>query len=282
MTAALTGLSRLGRSALAYAGKLGWLVFPCQPRDKAPLSALVHHGFKDATNVPEQICAWWTAHPDANIGLDLGRSGLVAVDVDRHGGVDGFATLASLERANGPLPDTPRSLTGGGGMHAVFARPDGARMKNGSFAPGVELKTAGGYIVLPPSTHPSGQPYVWDVAHHVLETPIARLPAWICTACAGEHAGHARTAPITGGDRLVHEGERDTTLASLAGALRRHGAKAIVIEAALLSFNREQCVPPMPDREVSRIARSISRYAPARRETALDARDALILRELHS
>jgi hypothetical protein len=43
----------------------------------------------------------------------------------------------------------------------------------------VDIKSDG-YVLLAPSIHPNGQPYLWDVAAHVLETPIAELPdAWL-------------------------------------------------------------------------------------------------------
>src|SRR5262249_46092588 len=69
------------------------------------------HGFKDATRDPATITAWWTRWPQANVALDCGRSGLLVVDVDPRN--RGDATLAELEHAHGPLPDTVRQLTPG-------------------------------------------------------------------------------------------------------------------------------------------------------------------------
>jgi len=66
--------------ALSYAAR-GWHVFPCVPRTKEPLTK---HGWQDATTDTQQITAWWTAHPDANLGIACGASGLVVLDVD-HG-----------------------------------------------------------------------------------------------------------------------------------------------------------------------------------------------------
>jgi hypothetical protein len=44
----------------------------CQP-GKHPLGSLVPHGVKDATTNRAQILAWWTRHPQANIGLATGH-----------------------------------------------------------------------------------------------------------------------------------------------------------------------------------------------------------------
>ena len=57
--------------------------------------------------------------------------------------------------------------------------------------------------------------------------------------------------------------QRNATLTSLAGAMRRKGFGEAAIHAALLAENAERCHPPLPEAEIARIARSVSRYAPA-------------------
>lgn len=61
----------------------------------------------------------------------------------------------------------------------------------------------------------------------------------------------------------IADGARNATLTSLAGAARRRGASATAIEALLLQTNRERCQPPLPDREVAAIARSVANYDPS-------------------
>lgn len=58
----------------------------------------------------------------------------------------------------------------------------------------------------------------------------------------------------------VTQGERNTRMASRAGSLRRAGASQEAIRAALQVENRQQCDPPLPDEEISRIAASVARY----------------------
>src|SRR5699024_803274 len=68
--------------ALKYAAD-GLAVFPLVPRTKRPATA---HGKDDATLGADQIRAWWTATPDANIAARP-PEGVVVLDVDpRHGG----------------------------------------------------------------------------------------------------------------------------------------------------------------------------------------------------
>lgn len=56
-------------------------------------------------------------------------------------------------------------------------------------------------------------------------------------------------------------GARNSTLASLAGSMRRRGMSEAAIRAALREENR-RCCPPLEDREVEQIAKSISKYEP--------------------
>lgn len=147
------------RAAIDYASA-GWAVFPVAPRAKTPLTS---NGFKAATTDAKIIRDWWAKTPEANIGLDCGKSGLVVIDLDRRGDKDGFAEWAELvERQHLPAK-TYTSLTGGGGQHLLFKAPAGVEIKNsaGKLAPGIDVRGAGGYIVLPPSIHPSGKPYQW-------------------------------------------------------------------------------------------------------------------------
>lgn len=171
-------MTRLARSALAYATRLGWPVFPLFPRGKDPIVPKWRsgNGHLDATVDVEQIREWWTRWPTANIGIACDeRSGLLVLDIDpRNGGDD---ELHELERVQGELPRTPLGLTGGGGLHYVFQRPADVRFR-GQLAKGIDVK-GNGYIVAPPSIHPDGPLYRWEVGAHPIETPLAELPSWV-------------------------------------------------------------------------------------------------------
>jgi hypothetical protein len=166
-------LSPLGQAAEAYA-VAGWWIFPIKPKGKTPMTA---HGLKDATSDPGQVRAWWAQTPEANIGLNCGKSGLVAIDLDKHGADrspavpagqttgDGLSEWQKLAERHGLPPATATSLTGGG-RHLLFAAPPDVTIKNsaGRLAPGIDVRGEGGYIVLPPSIHPSGAAYQWETA----------------------------------------------------------------------------------------------------------------------
>ena len=97
--------------------------------------------------------------------------------------------------------------------------------------------------------------YEWIVP---IEDGIADAPAWIADAAR---------SPRTAGDRpedpdAIPDGQRNATLASLAGTMRRRGMTAAEIEAALLAVNAGRCRPPLPDDAVRGIAASVGRYPP--------------------
>lgn len=155
------------RAALDYAAA-NWYVFPVEPRGKKPLTT---NGFKAATTDRATINGWWTKTPTANIGLDCGKSGLVVVDLDQRGDRDGFAEWDELVTRQHVQAKTYTSLTGGGGKHLLFKAPAGIEIKNsaGKLAPGIDVRGAGGYIVLPPSIHPSGRAYEWADPEAMIE-----------------------------------------------------------------------------------------------------------------
>ena len=152
--------------ALQYAAQ-GWAVLPVKTNSKGPVGELVAHGVKDATTDPDKIRAWWTKRPDANIGVACGEpSGIVVLDLDaRSGGIEFFEAMTDQ---NGPLPEgVIESQTGGGGFHYVF-KYNGERKC--VIAPGCEVISTGGYIVVPPSIHPTtGNPYEWELSSSPIE-----------------------------------------------------------------------------------------------------------------
>lgn len=62
------------------------------------------------------------------------------------------------------------------------------------------------------------------------------------------------------GDLVIPAGQRNSTLLSIAGSMRKNGLGESAIYAALSVANNESCVPPLDDSEVAAIARSAGRY----------------------
>lgn len=90
----------------------------------------------------------------------------------------------------------------------------------------------------------------------------AKLPVWLAQAI-WQAAGARKTIRASSPGERIGQGHRNTALASLAGSMRRRGMTESEIAAALLVANSERCDPPLDERDVRRIARSVSRYEPA-------------------
>ena len=90
--------------------KRGWWVFPCRPDSKQPVT---EHGLNDASNDPSVVRAWWKEHPQANIGVSCGPSGLLVIDVDHRAGAESWRRPPRVFRcAPGPGREELRGPAG--------------------------------------------------------------------------------------------------------------------------------------------------------------------------
>lgn len=197
--------------ALSYATR-GWAVFPCYGimgdvcacRKKGACNKPGKHprtqtGFHAASTDKTKIRRWFRANPDANIGIATGEpSGLVVIDVDPP---EGQKTIGDLQERLGKLPPSPMAQTGRG-WHLVFDQNGAPIGSHINYAPDVDIKGNGGYVIAPPSLHLSGKRYRWEVS------PDERAPPqvpdlwldWLTgravtqkTQESAEHPGTSRT-----------------------------------------------------------------------------------------
>lgn len=242
--------------ALAYA-LMGWPVFPCRPGEKIPMTK---NGHNDATTDQAAIRYWWKQWPDANIGFAVPEGfSVVDVDIKPDEGKHGDETLKALEAQHGELPDTVRSLTGGGGVQHFFRTDTTLTCKNGLFD-SIDLKTKGGYVILPPSLHPNGRRYEWELGHAPGEIDGATLPQWIVDARTNEKKPPKVNQTKELPPPTVFEGQRNEILFKLASSLRARGLTEEAILAALRVENAKRCAPPLPDDEVAKLTHSAGKY----------------------
>jgi hypothetical protein len=259
-------------AALRYV-ELGFRVFPCRPETKLPATG---HGVLDATTDAEQIRRWWSRQTDRNIGIAC--TGILVVDIDPDGlawpGDDG--KRQSIKATGCPLQQTPR-----GGFHLVFSIPAGChwRCSASLLAPGVDVRTNGGYVLAAPSIVRE-QPYKW-LRPLVARPQLPPPPGWLIEEL--DALERRRQSPSAGNGQqtgqqkelgLLVEGMRNAGLASLAGRLRRSGLTQPELEVALLEANRLRCRPPLAEKEVLVIARSIGRYPTGPNESCWAMREA--------
>jgi hypothetical protein len=109
------------RLALAF-GEAGFPIFPVnvfRRGDRWRKVPYVADWANAATTDPKILREWWMQWPLAMPGLPLERCGLVVVDADRHGGVDGVEAFREL----GLMPRHPVVVTKSGGEHHWFRQP---------------------------------------------------------------------------------------------------------------------------------------------------------------
>jgi putative DNA primase/helicase len=279
MISAATVENDLLKAALYYAS-LGWSVFPihtlhksgcctcgnpkCTSAGKHPMT---RNGLKDAAGDPNQIIAWWTRWPNANIGIATGGpSGFWVLDVD---GDIGQKVLEDLVKDYSRLPDTVEAQTGGGGRHFLF-RCDGTHIPNSSGKVGekIDVRGDGGYIVAAPSLHKSGRRYAWAPGRNLEEITIADAPAWLVKMATKSSTPSKRLE----GTEQIEEGGRNDTLFRMGCSLRDKGFSYKKILALLTTVNESRCNPPLARKEVEAIAKSSTRYEPSQSTVQTDLR----------
>jgi len=247
--------NRFLAAALWYV-RQGYSVIPLQPRRKKPL--IEWRQYQEERAMAEQVKAWWQKWPNANVGIVTGEvSGVIVLDVD---GPEGEATLRK-EKLH--IPATVIAKTGGGGWHYLFKHPgfpchNFAGKTGKTILPHVDFRGDGGYIVAPPSLHESGNCYEWAISPR--EAALADPPEWLF-ALIRRQAGFSSGGRVTPEDwrREIPEGERNTTLARLAGSLLSKGN--IPVEQVILmvqAVNVANCKPPLERKEVEGIVKSIA------------------------
>ena len=145
---ALSGSRQRPRPASAGSG-CSCRDLACAQVGKHPLGALVPHGVKDATCNRARILAWWTRHPQANIGLATGHT-FEVLHID---GLEGAYAIRTLAAEHGLESSGPLVRTGGGGWHFYLAPPAWA-----TSGPPAWRRWIGGAGVAMWSPHPAATP----------------------------------------------------------------------------------------------------------------------------
>jgi len=153
---------------------LGIYIFPIKAGHKAP--PLVTPWQEKSTLDVAQIQQWQVQFPGCNWGMDCGKSNKTVLDIDNKPGQHGWRNWMKLK---GDHPDvaTRSHYTSGKGAQYLF---EGAIKAKKELVENVELKSIGGYVVLPPSsTVHIGKSQMEGEYKIKDELPVAPLPEWI-------------------------------------------------------------------------------------------------------
>jgi putative DNA primase/helicase len=250
-------------TGIAVALYHGLGVFPCRADDKRPLT---EHGVKDASTDRARILDWLRRYHGSNWGAAM-TAEIAAVDVDMKDGRNGRQSLRELIGPRGALPPTLTNNTPTGGEHQIFRV--GASLKNKvAIAEGVDIRSLGGYIVIPPSTI-RGRPYTYTDPR----APIAPAPDWF-VELLHELSGGRQITPATPGS--IPHGQRNDALYRYASLLRARNTPEDAAWTALEARNDAECSPPLDKPELRQIFQNAWKYAPGFALTDLGNSDRLI------
>jgi hypothetical protein len=224
----------------------GWSVLPVKPEEKRPYMTNWLQYTRTRAN-KQTVINWFNSLTGAGIGVVTGKvSNMVVLDIESD-------CPYPIEDILKRYPTQMYSRTGSGGYHLFYQYPTNVpRVANrvGIFER-ADLRADGGFIVLPPTIHPSGGRYEW-----LSRGPLGAFPMVLLDMRSQPKVQN--DGWITEALRGVSEGGRNDACARLAGYFFKKGINADIVESLLLEWN-ERNDPPMPVHEVRTTIKSIER-----------------------
>jgi hypothetical protein len=155
----------------------------------------------------EAFDRWFPSNCSPNMGVIAGRASgnLLVIDLDDYkpgtGAGDWWTSVTSgIDR------ETWTQTTGGGGRQVFFRLPPGVTISSHRTAMGVDIRSQGGFAMLPPSLHLSGKEYAWARGLGPWECEIEEAPQFLIDAVLElieDHGGVVNTAT----HRRAHAGD---------------------------------------------------------------------------
>ena len=254
-------------AALSYVER-GWGVIALSPNEKIPVAdkLLQPNGSKSFTTDPEHVRKLWATYPKANVGIVTGDvSQITVIDFDSKEAYDEVFSKI------GAAPTTLRVKTPRG-IHLYLAyTPELKQTAAMCGINGLDIRQEGGYIVAPPSrvkdktytwVNESTELGTWDKLVELQDSykPVQQ-PRTGVTALSG--VGDQPTWVSEYLSNGAPEGQRNDVATRLAGYLNSKRISEDIARGLLESF-RLACNPPMDERELDAVVRSIySRYVPS-------------------
>ncbi len=177
--------------------------------DRETCRHLTCHGFYAATDSPDRIAQMHKMFPDHPWALRCGAaSGVIVLDAEGNGEPSGVEVLDDWENWVGgwPLQETGLiALTPSGGVHRYYEYATGIRSRN-RVLPGIDVKSDGGYVVLPQNGGSDGRRWVLTGKPAYPEGPMLD---WLRAARGGRTApgvGSQGHTPSYDYERFVREG----------------------------------------------------------------------------
>lgn len=227
----------------------------CSSPGKHPLHT---NGVYGATTDLSWLEAQYTAFPHSNIAIAAGRdSGIIFLDLDTAEAIEAVRKMG--------VPLTWKFTTGKGEQH-IFQYPtlqEELYVQNAvQIAPGIDIRSDGGYSVVPPSKHYSGRQYIWTADPE--QVKLQEIPQWLYDKLIIKNkSASSNSAQLDEHAQIQTEGGRNDYLFKVGTSMRAARFSGEEIRLVLLERNMRSCSPPLPENEVNDIINSIiQRYAP--------------------
>jgi hypothetical protein len=189
-----------------------------------------------ATADEAAVREFWGLFPYAVPGVALGRSGLVVLDADRHGGPDGVSAFHELAARYGLPEGAIRINTAGSGEHWVFRNLANDPLGNGEgvLPGGINMRGHGGFIVAPGSVRPDGERWCEPdgglrLGSSFVAGTIPEIPGWLVNMIRAHKALDRELPndqPIQPEQSAVTERERSYAARALESECTRVGQAA--------------------------------------------------------
>jgi len=152
----------------------GLSVIPLKPRGKEPL--IPWKQYQERLPTEEELEKWFGSGKEANVGIVTGRvsRNLVVIDFDSEDKFKGFVErLKSARKGLQIAISNTWIVKTGKGYHIYLRLPNAELVPRTKvrLAEGIDLKAEGGYVVAPPSVHPSGKRYEFVKVENEVQGP---------------------------------------------------------------------------------------------------------------
>lgn len=158
------------------------------------------------------------------------------------------------------MPDTVEAITGSKGSHYLFKYHKGIKNKVDIF-PGIDIRGDGGFIVVSPSIHISGNQYQWELSSLPSQVSVKEAPKWLLDIVI-EKKNEQSQKRISSYwiDLFNHtkEGNRNNAATQLAGHLFRRYVDPFLVVEIMHLWNESKVHPPLDTAELNQLINSIA------------------------
>lgn len=261
----------------------GYSVIPISPKSKVPPKGFKVEEFRKRLATPEEVRQWFNVEPYYNLAMITGElSGACVVDLDSHKpNYDPAIAYDYFSEHDGPVSVTPRL-----GNHLYYKFPTGLKLTiNAGALPGIDFRGEGGYILVPPSSNGTGNPYAWVEKKAIGELPLKELPdAYINLLTSANNNIYSRgggrdSNPLSSSSLVLSssslnqplftEGQRNDHIFHLAHSMLKGGSPQDFVLKTVKLIGRI-CQPPVSDNELMKTFESACQRSAKKEQVVMD------------